>query len=89
MDRLIGIDMHFIHKKRGHSPETHRLWMERKQILSPLKTRNIGKGKYNERLQEYRKRPKKNRGIKHSDLQSVIILLRNTWDNATERIPTK
>ena len=33
MDRFNGIDMPFIHKNRGHSPETHRLWVERKQIL--------------------------------------------------------
>ena len=54
MDRVNGIDMHFIHKKRGHSPETHRLWIERKQILKPEKTRIIGRGKDNERLHEYR-----------------------------------
>ena len=54
MDQLIGIDIHFIHKKRGHSPETQRLWMERKQVLNSEKTRNIGKGKHNERHQEYR-----------------------------------
>ena len=72
MDRVNGIDMHFIHQKRGHSPETHRLWMERKQIVTPEKTRIVGRGKVNERLQEYRPshpRQKENRGIKHADLQ--------------------
>ena len=54
MDRVNGIDMHFIQKKRGHSPETYKLWMERKQILKPKKTRIVGRGKDNERLQEYR-----------------------------------
>ena len=48
MDRVNGIDMHFIQKKRGHSPETHKLWMERKQILKPEKTRIFGRGKDNE-----------------------------------------
>ena len=54
MDHVYGIGMHFIHKKKGHSPETHRLWMERKQILKPEKTRIVGRGKDNERLQAYR-----------------------------------
>ena len=50
MYQVDGIDVHFIHKKRGHSPETHRLWMEKKQ---PEKTRIVGEGKDNERLQGY------------------------------------
>ena len=49
-----GIDMEFIYKKRGHSPETKRLWVERNHILKPDKTRIMGKGKDSERIQEYR-----------------------------------
>ena len=46
--------MEFIYKKRGHSPETKRLWIERNHILNPDKTRIMGKGKESERIQEYR-----------------------------------
>ena len=47
--------MHFIFKKRGNSPDTLKLWTERKRLLKPeKKTRIVGKGTDNERLQEYR-----------------------------------
>ena len=46
--------MEFIFKKRGHSPETKRLWIETNHILKPIKTRIVGKGKESERSQEYR-----------------------------------
>ena len=54
MDKVNGIDMDFIFKKRSHSPETKRLWIERNHILKPDKTRIVGKGKESERIQEYR-----------------------------------
>ena len=54
MDKVNGIDMEFIYKKRGHSPETKRLWIGRNHILKPDKTRIVGKGKESERIQEYR-----------------------------------
>ena len=54
MDKVNGIDMDFIFKKRGHSPETKRLWIERNHILKPDKTRIVWKGKKSERIQEYR-----------------------------------
>ena len=54
MDKVNGIDMDFIFKKRGHSPETKCLWIERNHILKPDKTRIVGKGKESERIQEYR-----------------------------------
>ena len=54
MDKVNGIDMEFIYKKRGHSPETKSLWVERNHILKPDKTRIVGKGKDSERIQEYR-----------------------------------
>ena len=46
--------MQFIYKKRGHSPDTYRLWTERKRLLKPEKTRIFGKGSEHELLQEYR-----------------------------------
>ena len=54
MDKVNKIDMESIYKKRGHSPETKRLWIERNHILKPDKTRIVGKGKESERIQEYR-----------------------------------
>ena len=54
MDKVNGIDMQFIYKKRGHSPDTYRLWTERKRLLEPETTRIVGKGSEHERLQEYR-----------------------------------
>ena len=54
MDKVKGIHMEFIYKKRGHSPGTKRLWIERNHILKPDKTRIVGRGKESERIQEYR-----------------------------------
>ena len=54
MDKVNGIEMSFIYKKRGHSPDTYRLWAERKKLLKPEKIRRVGKGTDNERIQEYR-----------------------------------
>ena len=73
--------MSFIIKKRGQSPETNRLWIERNQILIPERTRIVGKGKDSERIQKYRlsKLSRKTyRGNEHSDLQPVLPLLRDT-----------
>ena len=54
MDKVNGIDMNFIYKKRGHSPETKRLWIETNHLLKPDRTRIVGKGKESERIQVYR-----------------------------------
>ena len=54
MDKVNGIDMQFIYKKKGHSPDSYRLWTERKRLLKPEKTRIVGKRSDHERLQEYR-----------------------------------
>ena len=54
MDKVNGIDMEFVYKKRGHSPEIKRLWIKRNHILKPDKTRIVGKGNESERIQEYR-----------------------------------
>ena len=50
MDKINGIDMNFIYKKKGHSPETKRIWVERNHILRPDKTPIVGKGKESERI---------------------------------------
>ena len=57
MDKVNGIDTEFVYKKRGHSPETKRLWIKRNTKPHPetrKKTRIVGKGKESERIQEYR-----------------------------------
>ena len=54
MDKVSRIDLEFIFKKRGHSPEASRLRSEGNKILQPNKTRIVGRGRDNERLQEYR-----------------------------------
>ena len=54
IDKVNGIDAQFIYKKRGHSPDTYRLWTKRKRLLKPEKTIIVGKGRDHERLQEYR-----------------------------------
>ena len=41
MDKVKGIDMHFIFKKRGHSPDTLKLWTEPKRLLKPEKKREL------------------------------------------------
>ena len=54
MDKVNGIDVEFVYKKRGHSPETKRLWVQQNHTLKPNKTRIVGKGKEGERIPEYR-----------------------------------
>ena len=54
MDKVNGIEMELIYKKRGHWPETKRLWIERNHTLKPDKTQIVRKGKESERIQEYR-----------------------------------
>ena len=54
MARVNGIDLQFIFKKPGQSPETSRLRTERFKLLQPNRTRIVGKGKDNERILEYR-----------------------------------
>ena len=54
IDKINGIDMEFIYKKRGHTTETKRLWVERNHILKPDKARIVGRGKDSERIQDYR-----------------------------------
>ena len=54
MDKVYGIDMSFICKRRGHSLETGRLRQERNRTQKTNETRAVDKGGDNERMQEYR-----------------------------------
>ena len=54
MDKVNGIEIEFICKKRGHSPETDRLRKERNRILKQDRLRIVGRGQENEKLQDYR-----------------------------------
>ena len=54
MDKVNVIDIGLTFKKRGHSPETNKLRSEKNKILQPNRTRVVGKGSKNERLQQYR-----------------------------------
>ena len=54
MDEVNGIDLQFIFKKRGHSPETSRLRAERFKLRQPDRTRIVEEGRDNERILEYR-----------------------------------
>ena len=66
MDKVNGIEMDFIFKERGHSPETYRLKSERNSILKPQRTRIVGKGTESERIEEnHSVRTEADRKIKH------------------------
>ena len=54
MDKVNCIDMSFKFKKRGHSIETNRQWVEQKQILNSGRIKIVTKGKDNEQIQETR-----------------------------------
>ena len=57
MDKVNGIEMESIFnnfQKKGHSPENDRLRKERNRILKPDRLQIVGRGRENERLQEYR-----------------------------------
>ena len=44
MEKVNGIGMEFVFKKRGHSPDTDRLRTEKNRILKPDRLRIVGKG---------------------------------------------
>ena len=47
-DKVNGIDLEFIFKKTGPSPETSQLRSERNKILQPNKTKIVGRGRDND-----------------------------------------
>ena len=63
MDKINGLELEFIFKKRGHFPETDRLRAERNCVLKPDRLRIVGKGRDHERLQEYRPSQKRRKQI--------------------------
>ena len=83
MDKNIGIDLQFIFKKRGHSPEISRLRMERFKLLQPNKTRIVGKGGENERIQDYRSTQQERK-----EIERINILIYNRFFNYCETIGT-
>ena len=83
MDKVNGIVMNFIFKKRGHSPETDRLCQERNCILKPNKTRIVGRGSENERIQEYRPSQEGRKQIERNN-----ILIDNRFFDFCEKIGT-
>ena len=70
MYKVNAIDLEFIFKKRGQFPETNRFRSERNRILQPNKTKIVGRGRDNERLQEYRPSQKGRKEIERINSES-------------------
>ena len=83
LEKVNGIDLQFIFKKRGHSPETGRLRTERLKLLQPNKTRIVGKGSENERIQDYRPTQQERK-----ETERINILIYNRFFNYCETIGT-
>ena len=83
MDKINGIDIKFIFKKRGQSPETSKLRSERNKILQPSRTRIVGKGSENERIQQYRPSQQDRKQI-----ERINIMIYNRFFNYCERLGT-
>ena len=83
MDKVNGIDLQFIFKKRGHSPETSRLRTERFKLLQPNKTGIVGKGGENERILDYRPTQQERK-----EIERINILIYNRFFNYCETIGT-
>ena len=74
MDKVNGIDIEFIFKKREHSPETNTLRFESNKILQPNRTRIVGKGSKNERLQQFRPSQQDRK-----EIERIIIMIYNRF----------
>ena len=83
MDRVNGIDLQFIFKKRRHSPETSRLRTERFKLLQLNRTRIVGKGKDNERILEYRPSQQDRK-----EIEKLNILIYNRFFYHCEKLGT-
>ena len=83
MDKVNGIDIEFIFKKRGHSPETSKLRSERNKILQPNRTRIVGKGSENERIQQYRPSQQDRK-----EIERINIMIYNRFFNYCESLGT-
>ena len=83
MDKVNGIDIEFVFKKRGHSPETNKLRSERNKILQPNRTRIVGKGSENERIQQYRPSQQDRK-----EIERINIMIYNRFFNYCESLGT-
>ena len=83
MDKVNGIDLQFIFKKRGHSPETSRLRTERFKLLQPNKTRIVGTAGENERILDYRPTQQERK-----EIQRINVLIYSRFFNYCETIGT-
>ena len=83
MDKVNRIDIEFIFKKRGHSPETSKLRSERNKILQPNRTRIVGKGSENERIQQYRPSQQDRK-----EIERINIMIYNRFFNYCESLGT-
>ena len=83
MDKVNGIDIDFIFKKRGHSPETNKLRSERNKILQPNRSRIVGKGSENERIQQYRPSQQDRK-----EIERINIMIYNRFFNYCESLGT-
>ena len=93
MNKVNGIDMDFFFKEPSKSPETDILRVERNLTLHPQRIRIFGKGRENERVQEYRTGQQ---GRKQAVNLNILIYsrifhysLRNKWNYAATRMPTE
>ena len=69
MDKVNGMEMEFIFKKGGNSPETDRLRKERNRILKPDSLRIVGRGRENEKLQEYQPSQQGRKQVKKQNIE--------------------
>ena len=74
MDKVNGIDIEFIFKKPGHSPETSKLRSEGNKILQSNRTRIVGRSSDNERLQQYRPSQRDRK-----DIERINIMIYNQF----------
>ena len=81
MDKVNGIDLQFIFKKRRHSPETSTLRTDRFKLLQPNKTRIVGKGGENERILDYRPTQQERK-----EIERINVLIYNRFFNYCETI---
>ena len=83
MDKINGIDIEFIFKKRGHSPETNKLRSKSNKIIQPNRTRIVGKGSENERIQQYRPSQQDRK-----EIERINIMIYNRFFNYCKNLGT-
>ena len=83
LDKVNGFDIELIFKKRGHSPETSKLRSVRNKILQPNRTRIVGKGSENERLQQCRPSQQD-----RDEIERINIMIYNRFVHFSESLGT-